>query len=221
MKISVVIPCYNEASSIQNVLRSLPKRIDEVIVVDNDSNDATASIAREEGARVVVEKRRGYGAAIKRGFESATGDIIVTVDGDGQHPAKEIEPMIALLEGQQLDFVVGSRFPLAGANMGRIRVIGNGLFNVAIRFLFGIRLCDSQSGMWVFRRRVLERIMLESDGMAVSQEIKIKTALDPMLRLGEHHIVCAERIGASKLSPMRDGIKNLRSLFRLKRMLTG
>jgi glycosyltransferase involved in cell wall biosynthesis len=219
MKISVVIPCYNEESSIRGVIKSLTAEIGEVIVVDNDSSDQTKKIAEASGARVITEKQRGYGAAIKCGIAEATGDIIVTIDGDGQHPADEILPMVRRLEKDRLDFLVGSRFPLEGAKMRPVRIIGNYLFNIVVRLLFNITLKDTQSGMWVFRRSVLKEITLESDGMSVSQEIKIRVAHSKGLRFAEYHIVCRERSGVSKLSPLKDGFRNLFALVRLRRSL--
>ena len=219
MKISVVIPCCNEESSIKGVLTSLPKEVDEVIVVDSNSVDRTTAIALSCGARVIEEKKRGYGAAIKKGVYAAQGDVVVTIDGDGQHPVEKILPMVRQLEEQQIDFIVGSRFPLGTATMQPVRIIGNHFFNIVVRVLFGIHLSDSQSGMWVFRRSVLDRMSFESDGMSISQEFKIRVAMDKTLRFAEHHITCRERDGVSKLSPLKDGIGNLQALFRLRWLL--
>lgn len=219
MRISVVIPCYNEASTVGKVIKSLPKEIFEVIVVDNNSDDQTAEIARMCGAQVAREEKRGVGAAIKKGFKVAQGDVLAVIDGDGQHPAEEIIPMARLLETANMDFIVGSRFPLGNAPMRFSRFIGNRFFNIAVRTIFGIRLADSQSGMWVFRKKVLNHIALESDDFSFPQEIQIKAATHPLLRFMEHHIICKERQGASKLSPAKDGFKNLMALFRFKKNL--
>ncbi len=82
LRITVVIPCLNEEEGIANVLREVPPFVDEVIVVDNGSTDRTAAVSREMGARVVTELNRGYGRAYKRGFAQATGESIITQDGD-------------------------------------------------------------------------------------------------------------------------------------------
>ena len=82
MKISVIIPCYNEADSIGKVLKRLPDNV-EAIVIDNNSTDDTAKIARQFGAKVYQETTQGYGAAIKHGLKKAQGDILVVIDGDG------------------------------------------------------------------------------------------------------------------------------------------
>ena len=91
LTISVVIPCYNEEEGIQHVIRSLPPSVDEVVVVDNNSTDRTAEVSAALGARVVPEKRKGYGAAYKAGLPAATKDVTVTMDGDGTYPSEQIE----------------------------------------------------------------------------------------------------------------------------------
>src|SRR5207245_5470442 len=80
--ITVIIPCLNEEQGIEQILRSMPDFVDEVIVVDNDSTDRTSEIAASLGATVIREEVRGYGRSYKRGFAGATGDIIITLDGD-------------------------------------------------------------------------------------------------------------------------------------------
>src|SRR5215217_6886485 len=92
--ISVVIPCFNEEKGIGHVLAQMPAYIDQVIVVDNNSADGTAQIARAHHAQVVPEARPGYGSAYQAGLPYATGDIIATLDGDGTYPADQIAPII-------------------------------------------------------------------------------------------------------------------------------
>ena len=94
LKISVVIPCYNEEEGVQLVIRSLPECVDEVVVVDNNSTDRTAEVATSLGARVVKETRKGYGAAYKAGLPAVTGDITITMDGDGTYPSEQIGELV-------------------------------------------------------------------------------------------------------------------------------
>src|SRR5258708_29765094 len=94
-KITVIIPCLNEEQGIEQILRRMPEFVDETIVVDNGSTDRTADIARSLGAQVIREEVRGYGRSYRRGFAKATGDIIVTLDGDHSYP---VEPLSYLLE---------------------------------------------------------------------------------------------------------------------------
>src|SRR5712691_9068546 len=93
-RITVVIPCLNEEEGIQKVLEALPPLVDEVIVVDNNSTDRTAEVARKRGALVVKESCRGYGRAYKKGFSQATGDIIITLDGDHSYPVDALSYLV-------------------------------------------------------------------------------------------------------------------------------
>ena len=111
LKVSVVIPCFNEEHGIAAVLKSMPEYVDQVVVVDNNSTDETGRIARELGAEVIFETRKGYGNAYKAGFPRATGDIIATADGDGTYPTHSIGDIIDYMLANKLDFVSASRFP--------------------------------------------------------------------------------------------------------------
>ncbi len=111
-KITVVIPCLNEEQGIEQVLRRMPTFVDQVIVVDNGSTDRTSEVAREFGAEVIREDVRGYGRSYKRGFASATGDIIVTLDGDHSYPPDALSYLIEALLHLDADFLNASRFPV-------------------------------------------------------------------------------------------------------------
>lgn len=214
LKISVVIPCYNEEHGVREVIGRMPPAVDEVVVVDNNCTDRTAEVARSLGARVVSERTPGYGAAYKAGLAAATGDVIVTLDGDGTYPPEEIPRLVDALEARGWEFLSASRFPLSDPKaMGLSNVIGNWVLTTAAALLFFKPIRDSQSGMWVFRRAALARLRLTSDGMAFSEEIKLE-ALLRKLRFGEEHIPYGERVGQVKLQKWRDGWRNLTFLVR-------
>jgi glycosyltransferase involved in cell wall biosynthesis len=214
LKLSVVIPCYNEEDGVREVIQRMPPAVDEVVVVDNNCTDRTAEVARGLGAVVVAEKTPGYGAAYKSGMRAATGDVIVTLDGDGTYPPEEIPRLVDDMVERRLDFLSASRFPLTDPNaMHLTNRLGNGVLTVAAALLFFRPIRDSQSGMWVFRRAALERMRLTSDGMAFSEEIKLE-ALQRGLRFGEGHIPYGARIGDVKLQKWRDGWENLAFLVR-------
>src|SRR5215210_7282649 len=126
LSVSVVIPCFNEEHGIASVLRSMPDYVDQVVVVDNNSTDETGRIAKELGAEVVFETKKGYGNAYKAGLPRARGDIVATADGDGTYPTASIGPQIDFMLAKQLDFVSASRFPLMDPKAMRWRnVLGN------------------------------------------------------------------------------------------------
>lgn len=215
LKISVVIPCFNEEHGIKHVLTTMPDYVDEVVVVDNNSTDGTAQVAREYGARVIFEARKGYGQAYQAGLPAATGDIIATVDGDGTYPSQTIASIVDTMLEREWDFVSANRFPLHNRQAMRLRNwIGNQVLTWTFRVLYCYWIADSQSGMWVFRRRCLDYIHPTHPGMAFSEEIKIEALQATALRFGEVHITYHERIGETKLYTWRDGWSNLFFLVR-------
>ena len=212
LKLSVVIPCYNEEDGVREVIGRMPKSVDEVVVVDNNCTDRTAEVARSLGAKVVAEKTPGYGAAYKAGLAAATGDVIITMDGDGTYPPEEIDRLVGEMVSRRLDFLSASRFPLVDKRaMNVTNVIGNWVLTVTAMLLYFVPIRDSQSGMWVFKRSVLQRLRLKSDGMPFSQEIKLEAILRGG-KFGEGHIPYGARIGEVKLQKWRDGWLNLSHL---------
>ncbi len=210
LKISVVIPCYNEEDGVRHTIGQLPSCVDEIVVVDNNSTDRTAEVARSLGARVVPEKRKGYGAAYQAGLPAATGDVIVTLDGDGTYPADQIPELVDYLVDRKLDFLSASRFPLKNPKaMNFSNKVGNGILTVGMAVLYGKPVRDSQSGMWIFRRAVYPKLRVTSDGMAFSEEIKIEAIRHRDVRFGEYPIDYRPRVGEVKLDKWRDGFKNL------------
>lgn len=215
--ISVIIPCRNEEGSIGQVIKGIPVGINEIIVVDNASTDRTAEIAKNAGAIVINEPKIGYGSAIKTGLRTATGDVLVVLDGDGQHPADKILELTDFLDKNALDFVSASRFPLSQPRaMSFTRIIGNQTLTLIADLLFGLHLKDLLSGMWVLKKEALRHITLKSDDMRLSDEIKIKAATNPELKFAEYHIPCSSRIGSSKLSLLKDGFLHLTHLIQLR-----
>ena len=217
LRISVVIPCHNEEEGIRAVLDQMPPIVDEVVVVDNASTDRTATVAAELGARVVYEARKGYGRAYKTGFAKARGDIIITMDGDGTYPPDSIPLLLYVLVEEKLDFITARRWrSRSGEDKSPIRLLGNAILSGAMMALFMKFIIDSQSGMWVFRRDILSKIAPRSDGMALSEEIKVLAFTHPTVRCMEMPIYYGERIGTSKLNLWRDGFGNLLFLAKLR-----
>jgi glycosyltransferase involved in cell wall biosynthesis len=217
--ITVIIPCLDEEEGIAEVLGRMPQFVDQTIVVDNGSTDRTPQIAAGFGAQVIREDVRGYGRAYKRGFQHATGDIIVTLDGDHSYPVDGVSYLLEAFLHLQADFLNASRFPVQnpGAMSFKHRV-GNLILSLTMSALFFRWVRDSQSGMWVFARRILDGMKLESEGMAFSEEIKIEALLRRDVRFREIIINYSSRVGEIKLQPWRDGFRNLAFLFR-KRFL--
>jgi glycosyltransferase involved in cell wall biosynthesis len=241
MRGSLVIPTLNEGGSVGRVVSNFRAAADEanrttfrdapidweVVVVDGRSTDGTAAEAEAAGARVLSEPRPGYGRAYKTGFAEARGDVIATADGDSTYPVEEIPRLVRLLLDDGLDFLTCDRLQLLDDKaMTREHRVGNWALNFVARFAYhgflqaaGATLSDSQSGMWVFRRSVLDKVQLTQDGMPFSEELKIEVLIQG-LKFREVPIHYAERWGAPKLSSWRDGRRNLLFLVR-KRLAMG
>jgi glycosyltransferase involved in cell wall biosynthesis len=215
LRITVVIPCLNEEEGIAKVLARMPDFVDEVIVVDNCSTDATAQIARGMGARVIHERVRGYGRAYKTGLLHAQGDVVVTLDGDHSYPVDALSYLLEALINSGASFVSASRFPIQNREAMSLRnLIGNRLLSLAMSILFLHWIRDSQSGMWIFFKDALVKMDLRSDSMAFSEEIKIEAICNPNIGFKEIPINFSNRAGEIKLRPWRDGWNNLLFLFR-------
>ena len=229
VRVTVCIPTLNEEHGIGPTLDSLDRAAFqargwdlELLVVDGDSHDGTRAAAEARGARVVVEKARGYGRAYKTGFSQAKGDVIVTGDADGTYPFERAHEFVGMLLAEELDFMTCDRYGhlAPGAMSGKHR-LGNWVLSTATRLLFWVRLRDSQSGMWVIRREALENLPVNDlpDGMAFSQELKIEALKRKEIRAAEVPAALRPRIGEAVIDSWRDGLGNLWALLR-KRLTT-
>jgi len=134
----------------------------------------------------------------------------VTLDGDGTYPSEQIAEVVDFLVDRRLDFVSASRFPLQNPKaMNFSNKVGNTVLTVAMAVLYGRVVRDSQSGMWVFRSAVYPKLNVTSDGMALSEEIKIEAIRHPEVKFGEYPINYHPRVGEVKLEKWRDGFRNL------------
>jgi dolichol-phosphate hexosyltransferase len=225
LKVSIVIPAINEERGIGKTLDAVNtdyfKTHDwelEIILVDGNSTDKTREIATQKGARVLIETRKGYGRAYKTGLAAATGDIIVTGDADATYPFHLIHEYIQMLLDQHLDFLTTDRFAaLKHGSMSLKHRFGNLTLAWTLRILFLVNIRDSQSGMWIFKKDGLSKIQpLEAfnDGMPFSEEIKIEMFKSKHIKAKEIPSTLSAREGQVKIESFKDGIKNLRFLFK-------
>ena len=216
--LSIIIPTMNEERSIGKVIdairESIPNSISyEVLIVDTDSKDRTREIAASKGAVIIDEPRRGYGRAYKTGFEKANGRIIATLDADMTYPADKIPELMRILESEYLDFITTNRMALMDPGaMNFTHRLGNRVLSLTTRLLFRVKIRDSQSGMWIFKKEILPKLNLTSDGMALSEELKIESF--KKFRAKEVPIRYSPRVGEVKLNTWRDGTQNLKFLFK-------
>jgi glycosyltransferase involved in cell wall biosynthesis len=174
MKTIAIIPAYNEATTIADVLFRTKPFVDGIIVVDDGSDDRTADIARTQGAVVVSHViNRGLGAAIGTGFALARrlhADVVVTLDADGQHDPTEINKFTEAI-GRGADMVIGSRMLTGFVGMPIHRRLAQISGNLVTLLLFGAWVTDSQSGYRAFTRYALSKMQIRSNRMEVSSEI--------------------------------------------------
>jgi glycosyltransferase involved in cell wall biosynthesis len=221
--LSIVIPAYNEEHGIAAIAERVLKTRDalkqvgidalELLVVDDGSRDRTADVASTiEGVRLIRHPvNKGYGAALKTGFNLASGDLIGFLDADGTYPPEHF-PALCLQALNGSDLVVGSRMAGAQSQMPRTRRIGNLFFATLLSLLSRQRVTDSASGMRVFRRELLNRIYPLPDGLNLTPVMSTR-ALHEGIQIAEVPIPYSERVGRSKLSVVHDGSLFLRSMI--------
>lgn len=179
MKLVIIIPAYNEEGVIKRVLVHLPKKITGIdsiksVVVDDGSRDCTYEVSKQT-ADIVLQNvvNMGVGTATKLGLEYAKqikADIVVTMDGDGQHNSSDISGLVQPILRNEADIVIGSRM-FNNSKMPMIKRFGNWLMNLITYFVFGIWISDSQSGMKALSKKTLNSIKLDSIGYEICSEI--------------------------------------------------
>ncbi len=219
LEVSVVIPCLNEAESIEECVRAARTALDEggyrgeVLVVDNGSTDGSGDLAAGAGARVVVQPQRGYGNAYLAGLAAARGRYIVMLDADMTYDANELPRFVAALEDGG-DMVLGDRMQSIqpGAMPWLHRHVGNPVLTGLLNRLFDTDVKDAHCGMRAVRRDVLPRLDLRTTGMELASEMVIKAA-KAGLDIRQFPIEYHPRQGESKLSTWSDGWRHLRFLL--------
>ena len=220
-KIAVVIPALNEEAGIGTVLSQIKNVLAPLnystIVVDGNSIDKTFEIAKNEGADLICQKGKGYGNALKEGFSYACNeklaDIVVMMDADGTYDAKDIPSLIVPILSNEADVVVGNRFQgMETGAMSLINIFGNKLISLVVRLMVGIKVSDTQSGMRAIRANLLNRTLIESEGMPFATEMFPKFKKEGA-RFAEISISYRVRKGNSKLNPFRDGFRIFKVIF--------
>ncbi|RJQ32848.1 MAG: glycosyltransferase [Actinobacteria bacterium] len=225
-KITLIIPCYNEAKGIGSVIEGLPRNKlktegyeVEVIVIDNNSTDDTAAIASAWGAQVVHEHKKGKGSAIRAGFYAVSPDTdyVVMIDGDNTYKTQEILRLIEPLESGFCDAVMGSR--LAGKmndhSMRAFNRLGNWIFSALVRNFYRLNITDTLTGYFAWRYEVVEKMRpyITSNGFSIEMEMIAKQA-----KLGFETysvpITYDPRAGNSNLEPIKDGFRILSMFFK-------
>jgi glycosyltransferase involved in cell wall biosynthesis len=215
--VSVVVPTLNEAANLPHVFSLIPTDVFEVLVVDGHSTDDTVEVARalREDVRIVLQNSRGKGNALACGFAAARGEIIVMIDADGSTDPREIPAFVqALMDGA--DFAKGTRFGEGGGSEDITwhRDLGNKGLNGIVNMLFRTGYTDLCYGYNAFWARCLKHMQVDCDGFEVETLMNVRIARSGM-KIQEVGSVELERIhGESKLHPVRDGLRVLRTIIK-------
>jgi hypothetical protein len=223
--LSIVIPALNEEAAIAGIVRRCLEargRIAaacglagvEVLVVNDGSSDRTEALALAFPEVTVLgfDRNRGYGAAIQSGFAHARGDLLAFLDADGTCDPAEFATLCRALDEHGADVALGSRMG-RGNRMPPVRRLGNALFAWLLGLLSKRRVQDTASGMRVLRRAAYARLLPLPEGMSFTPAMSARALLEDRLRLVEVPIAYAERVGASKLAVVGDGLRFLRSIL--------
>lgn len=209
-KILAVIPCLNEGQFIGDIVTRARKYADEVIVIDDGSTDNTAEVAKKAGAKVIEhEVRQGAGAATRTAFEVAKGydaDVLVTLDGDGQHNPDEIPQVLAPILRGEADLVVGSRFCQTNVkNVPKYRKFGINVITWLYNLGSKVKLSDSQSCFRAHSRRLIEAANITENGFGFSVQVLIQARKKNFV-IREVPVSCIYHLQGSSLNPMAHGL---------------
>jgi glycosyltransferase involved in cell wall biosynthesis len=212
-EILIILPTLNEAPTIGRVIDEIPRPALEgagyrvrLLVVDGNSSDRTREVAREKGANVIVERRRGKGVAVIKALSSAQADFVFMLDADYTYPAGYIPDMLRLLESHQA--VIGSRMRgrrQKGA-MSRLNLVGNYLLSLIASAFYGRRISDVCSGFWGFRGRVVKSLPLRATAFDLEAELFSQLARRGY-KVAEVPVDYRRRHSPPKLRSLRDGTR--------------
>lgn len=218
--ISVLIPCYNEGNTIFDVVQNFKETLPyaTIYVYDNCSNDNTYSQAEKAGAIVVTSRKRGKGNVVRKMFSDINSDIYIIVDGDGTYSAKDAVRMLELVHNEQMDMVVAARKEISNKAYPNGHKIGNKLFNLILKLLFGSEFKDIFSGYRAFSKRFVKTFPITSNGFDIEAELSIHalTLSLPCTEIDSDYYVRPPN-SHSKLNTFKDGFKILWSIIKLLR----
>jgi len=178
-KISVVIPAKNEAEGLSQILDSVRPYVQEILIIDGNSQDNTREIVQLKGARLLSDNGKGKGKAIRLGIKGVSGDIIVFMDADGSHEPRDIPKLVQPIINGRADMVIGSRI-IGGSDEfymkwdSFIRQTGNNLVSLIINYRWGVKLTDIQNGFRAIKTDVVRRLNLKADDFDIEEEMVMK-----------------------------------------------
>jgi len=216
MRVSLVIPTRNEASSLERTVREIPAgSVDEIIVSDGHSTDGTLEVARSLGCIAIIQEGKGYGLGIRTGIKKAKGDVIIIMDADGSANPADIPKLVQKVK-EGYDVGWASRYINRGktADDTWLRYFGNKFFTFLTGFIHGLKVADILYMFAAFRKEIIDKIELESPGFEFCIELPVK-AHKIGARFGEVSCIERKRMGdETKVNDLIDGYKILKSILK-------
>lgn len=214
LKVTVVIPTYDEEGSIEKTITEIPRKyIDEIIVVDR-SSDRTAQIAKRLGCRVLRQQGKGFGNALRQGIENASGDIVLIMDADGSQNPRDI-PMLINRVREGYDYVLASRYTVGSHSEDDtlLRSFGNWLITWTFNRMFHVNTSDSIFLFTAVRKKEYERLNLRSDGFEYCIELLAKAYVAGLKMVEIPSIERKRYAGRTKVNDFLTGYNLLKSIF--------
>ena len=216
-KVSVIAVSLNEAKSILDVLKKVPKDVvDEILVVDGHSTDGTFELVKKAGYNVIYQKGKGRGAAFKTGFRIVTGDIIVMLSSDGNERPADIRKLVAKIN-KGYDVVIATRFGKGQSeDVTFIRNFGNWFLTKACNIAGHVKVSDSMNGFRAFTRDAMKRMCIRANDFSIEGEITVKAGKLGFRMADIPTIEDARPFGNSRLNTFRDGWRIFKRIVKLK-----
>jgi len=218
MKMSIIIPAYNEELAIKSTVERVKSAVrgtdSEIIVIDDGSKDRTYEIAKSlSGIRLLHhEVNKGKAAALETGFSNASGNVLFTIDADCTYPPEVMPEVAELMEKEGLDMVICSRFMGRKPQMSGLNYFGNLIFSALVTVLTLKRVTDASSGLRALRKDVWKSMTVKSKGLDWEVEMTTRM-LRGDFKVKEFPIQYFDRVGSSKLHPLRDGLRFLKAIL--------
>lgn len=212
--VAVIIPTLNEEHGIKTVIKGFQKEgYKNIFIIDGHSTDRTVQFAKAAGAKVLMQRGRGKGDAMRLALSEIDADCFVFIDGDGTYEPKEVGKLLKPVLNGEADMVVGRR---ARAAIPIVNRFGNWILNVLVRLFYGEGICDLGSGYRVLSRNVVKNTSLLTDYFEIETELTLE-CLEHGLRIKEIPISYGRRLGQTKLHPFRDGVRDVLTIIRIIR----
>jgi dolichol-phosphate hexosyltransferase len=215
--VSVVIPTLNEAGNIREALETLDRELafpKEIIVVDGNSTDGTIEIVKGTNCKLIIEPRRGYGLALRRGMKEAKGDVVIMVDGDGTYEVRHVNRLVQRMMETDAEMCLATRMYDPEKAMGLFNFVGNKIITFCFNMVYKQSLSDTQSGFRAISHSAIEKVDFKETDMAFATEMLIKFAKKGFKMVEVPSKYKIRKYGKTKLRPLNSGIEIFASIIK-------